>query len=98
MHDEHYDVVLLDIAMPGLDGLEFARVLSRFSQPPAIVFVTAHEEHALEAFDAGGMGYLLKPVTLERLVSTLGRVVASPGDGDERRGCDWRRSSSRSGR
>jgi DNA-binding LytR/AlgR family response regulator len=78
MHDEHYDVVLLDIAMPGLDGLEFARVLSRFSQPPAIVFVTAHEEHALEAFDAGGVGYLLKPVTLERLVSTLGRVVHRP--------------------
>lgn len=78
MHDEHYDVVLLDIAMPGLDGLEFARVLSRFSKPPAIVFVTAHEEHALEAFDAGGMGYLLKPVTLERLVSTLGRVAHRP--------------------
>jgi DNA-binding LytR/AlgR family response regulator len=78
MHDEHYDVVLLDIAMPGLDGLEFARVLNRFSQPPAIVFVTAHEEHALEAFDAGGTGYLLKPVTLERLVSTLQRVVHRP--------------------
>jgi DNA-binding LytR/AlgR family response regulator len=78
LHDEHYDVVLLDIAMPGLDGLEFARVLSRFSQPPAIVFVTAHEEHALEAFDAGGTGYLLKPVTLERLVNTLQRVVHRP--------------------
>ena len=80
MHDEHYDVVLLDIAMPGLDGLEFARVLNRFSQPPAIVFVTAHEEHALEAFDAGGTGYLLKPVTHDRLVSTLRRVVNRPPD------------------
>jgi DNA-binding LytR/AlgR family response regulator len=80
MHDEHYDVVLLDIAMPGLDGLELARVLSRFSHPPAIVFVTAHEEHALAAFDAGGMGYLLKPVTLDRLVSTLRRVVNRPPD------------------
>jgi DNA-binding LytR/AlgR family response regulator len=80
MHDEHYDVVLLDIAMPGLDGLELARVLSRFSHPPAIVFVTAHEEHALEAFDAGGMGYLLKPVTHDRLVSTLRRVVNRPPD------------------
>ena len=67
MHDERYDVVLLDIAMPGLDGLEFARVLARFSQPPAIIFVTAHEEHALEAFEVGGMGYLLKPVTHEQL-------------------------------
>jgi DNA-binding LytR/AlgR family response regulator len=80
MHDERYDVVLLDIAMPGLDGLELARVLSRFSHPPAIVFVTAHEEHALEAFDVGGMGYLLKPVTRERLVSTLQRVVNRPAD------------------
>jgi DNA-binding LytR/AlgR family response regulator len=80
MHGERYDVVLLDIAMPGLDGLELARVLGRFSNPPAIVFVTAHEEHALEAFDAGGMGYLLKPVTLERLVSTLQRVVQRAAD------------------
>jgi DNA-binding LytR/AlgR family response regulator len=76
MRDESYDVVLLDIAMPGLDGLELARVLSRFSHPPAIIFVTAHEEHALEAFDAGGMGYLLKPVAHDRLVSTLRRVVS----------------------
>jgi DNA-binding LytR/AlgR family response regulator len=75
MHTEHYDVVLLDIAMPGLDGLELARVLARFSQPPAVVFVTAHEEHALEAFDVGGIGYLLKPVTHDRLVNTLQRVV-----------------------
>jgi DNA-binding LytR/AlgR family response regulator len=80
MHGEQYDVVLLDIAMPGLDGLELARVLERFSNPPAIVFVTAHEEHALEAFDAGGMGYLLKPVTLDRLVHTLQRVAHRGAD------------------
>jgi two-component system, LytTR family, response regulator LytT len=80
VHNENYDVVLLDIAMPGLDGLELARVLERFSHPPAIVFVTAHEEHALEAFDAGGVGYLLKPVTLDRLVSTLQRVVHRSAD------------------
>ena len=80
MHEERYDVVLLDIAMPGLDGLELARVLARFSDPPAIVFVTAHEQHALEAFEVGGMGYLLKPVTHERLVTTLGRVVSRPDD------------------
>jgi two-component system, LytTR family, response regulator len=75
LHDERYDVVLLDIAMPGIDGLELARILARFSQPPAVVFVTAHEEHALAAFDAGGMGYLLKPVTLDRLTSTLHRIT-----------------------
>jgi DNA-binding LytR/AlgR family response regulator len=80
MHEERYDVVLLDIAMPGLDGLELARVLARFSDPPAIIFVTAHEEHALQAFEVGGMGYLLKPVTHERLVTTLARVVSRPAD------------------
>jgi DNA-binding LytR/AlgR family response regulator len=80
MHDERYDVVLLDIAMPGLDGLELARVLARFAHPPAIIFVTAHEQHALEAFEVGGMGYLLKPVTHERLVTTLRRVVSRPAD------------------
>jgi DNA-binding LytR/AlgR family response regulator len=83
LQDESYDVVLLDIAMPGIDGLELARVLARFSQPPAVVFVTAHEEHALAAFDAGGVGYLLKPVTLDRLVNTLRRVTTvMPADND----------------
>jgi DNA-binding LytR/AlgR family response regulator len=78
VHEETYDVVLLDIAMPGIDGLEFARVLGQFSQPPAIVFVTAHEEHALSAFDVGGVGYLLKPVSQEKLLHTLHRVVRAP--------------------
>jgi DNA-binding LytR/AlgR family response regulator len=80
VHDERYDVVLLDIAMPGLDGLELARVLARFSHPPAIVFVTAHEQHALEAFEVGGLDYLLKPVTHERLGHTLRRVIARATD------------------
>jgi DNA-binding LytR/AlgR family response regulator len=80
MHNERYDVVLLDIAMPGLDGLELARVLARFAHPPAVVFVTAHEEHALEAFEVGGLDYLLKPVTHERLVTTLRRVLARSTD------------------
>jgi DNA-binding LytR/AlgR family response regulator len=80
MYEERYDVVLLDIAMPGLDGLELARILARFSHPPAVIFVTAHEQHALEAFEVGGMGYLLKPVTHEGLVTTLRRVVTRPAD------------------
>jgi DNA-binding LytR/AlgR family response regulator len=75
LHHEPYDVVLLDIAMPGIDGLELARVVAQFSLPPAIVFVTAHEEHALAAFDVGGSGYLLKPLTQERLVTALRRVT-----------------------
>jgi DNA-binding LytR/AlgR family response regulator len=75
LHHERFDVVLLDIAMPGMDGLELARVMAQFSHPPAVVFVTAHEEHALAAFDVGGSGYLLKPVTEERLVTALRRVA-----------------------
>ncbi len=75
LHHERYDVVLLDIAMPGMDGLELARVVAQFSHPPAIVFVTAHDEHALAAFDVGGTDYLLKPVTQERLVTALRRVA-----------------------
>lgn len=78
LRDDTYDIVLLDIRMPGLDGLELARVLSRFSQPPLIVFVTAHNEHALEAFDVGAAGYLLKPVDRERLERILDRVLG-PG-------------------
>ena len=82
LHHERYDVVLLDIAMPGIDGLELARVVARFSHPPAIVFVTAHEEHALAAFDVGGSGYLLKPVTQERLTTALRRVARPRRDDD----------------
>lgn len=74
LREEAFDVVLLDIRMPGLDGLELAHVLSRFSAPPAIVFVTAHDTHALQAFEVGAAGYLLKPVDAERLEEVLRRV------------------------
>lgn len=65
------DIVLLDIQMPGLDGLETARRLASLPQPPAIIFVTAYGEYALEAFDTHAVAYLLKPVRLERLEQAL---------------------------
>lgn len=65
------DIVLLDIRMPGLDGLETARRLAGLDQPPAIIFVTAYGDHALEAFEAHAVAYLLKPVRLERLEQGL---------------------------
>ncbi|MCB1776112.1 MAG: response regulator transcription factor [Candidatus Competibacteraceae bacterium] len=65
------DVVLLDIQMPGLDGIETARRLAAMEQPPAVVFITAHGDYALEAFDAQAVAYLLKPVRLERLEQAL---------------------------
>lgn len=68
------DIVLLDIQMPGLNGLETARQLAELEQPPAVVFTTAHGEHALEAFDAHAVAYLLKPVRLERLEQALARA------------------------
>ncbi len=80
LRDRSFDVVVLDIAMPGLGGIELASVLAQFSEPPAIVFVTAHEEHALEAFDVGAAGYLLKPLDEQRLQQVLRRVVP-PGAG-----------------
>jgi two-component system response regulator AlgR len=68
------DVVLLDIRMPLMDGLEAARHLSEFELPPALIFCTAYDEHALAAFDAGAVDYLVKPVRLERLRGALERA------------------------
>ncbi|MEV7429791.1 LytTR family DNA-binding domain-containing protein [Nocardioides sp. NPDC092400] len=75
------DVVFLDVQMPGLTGLELAQVLSRFRTPPAIVFVTAHEEHAVEAFDVRAVDYVLKPVRADRLAEAVRRVVEATAGG-----------------
>jgi two-component system response regulator AlgR len=74
------DVVLLDIRMPGMDGIEAARHLNALEEPPAVIFVTAHDEHALAAFEAQALGYLLKPVRQEKLARAIQRAarVASP--------------------
>lgn len=65
------DIVLLDIRMPAMDGLECARHLSLLPQPPAIIFTTAYDEYALQAFDLNAIDYLLKPIKLERLQQAL---------------------------
>jgi DNA-binding LytR/AlgR family response regulator len=75
LHDLEVDAVFLDIQMPGLTGLELAQVLARFKTPPPIVFVTAHEEHAVEAFDLRAVDYVLKPVREERLAEAVRRVL-----------------------
>ncbi|CAM03995.1 LytTR family two component transcriptional regulator [Saccharopolyspora erythraea NRRL 2338] len=69
-----FDAVFLDISMPGLDGLELATLLARLADPPAIVFVTAYDRHAVTAYDIGAVDYLLKPVRVERLAAALERV------------------------
>jgi len=82
------DGVFLDIRMPGLTGLDLARLLGRFATPVPVVFVTAHDDSAVEAFSLRAVDYLLKPVREERLADAVGRIllaraaVAPPGARD----------------
>jgi len=86
-------LVLLDIAMPGIDGLEVARHLSAFEPRPAVVFCTAYDAHALKAFEAAAVDYLVKPVRPERLQAaierartfTAGRATPDADSGAEKR-------------
>ena len=71
---EPFDAVLLDIRMPGADGLTLAGAIAAMPQPPAVVFVTAHSEHAVQAFELEAVDYLTKPVRLERLQQALQKV------------------------
>lgn len=68
------DVVFLDIRLPGDSGLEIASALAGLDSPPQIVFVTGYDEYALPAFDVAAVDYVLKPLSEERLIKTLGRV------------------------
>ncbi|GAB6986072.1 LytR/AlgR family response regulator transcription factor [Nocardioides pyridinolyticus] len=83
LHESPVDVVFLDIQMPGLTGLELAQVLGRFRTPPQVVFVTAHEQHAVEAFDVHAVDYVLKPVRAERLAEAVRRVVGAEPRADQ---------------
>ncbi|HYE41428.1 MAG TPA: response regulator, partial [Ramlibacter sp.] len=69
-----FDAVLLDIHMPGADGLALAQVLRTLPEPPAVVFVTAYAEHAVAAFELEAVDYMTKPVRLDRLQAALVRV------------------------
>ena len=73
------DVVLVDIHMPQMSGMEFARHLSTLEHPPAVVFVTAHDQYAIEAFEVNALDYLLKPVRASRLAAALAKARASGG-------------------
>jgi two-component system response regulator AlgR len=68
------DLVLLDIHMPGADGVTLARSIAALAQPPVVVFVTAHAQHAVQAFEVDAVDYLTKPVRLERLQQALQKV------------------------
>ncbi|MBC2639682.1 MULTISPECIES: LytTR family DNA-binding domain-containing protein [unclassified Rhodococcus (in: high G+C Gram-positive bacteria)] len=75
LRDGDVDAVFLDINMPGLDGLELAGILANFASPPQVVFVTAHDDRAVAAFDLGAVDYLLKPLREERLAESVRRIV-----------------------
>lgn len=70
------DLMLLDMTMPGMDGLALARQLGKRAEPPAVIFVTAHEDFAVEAFDLEAVDYVLKPVAADRLSRAVDRAVA----------------------
>jgi DNA-binding LytR/AlgR family response regulator len=78
---DDYDAIFLDVRMPGLDGMELARVLGRFASPPAIVFVSAHRDTAVDAFELGVLDFLVKPVGRGRLERALAKVAGSQGSG-----------------
>ncbi|HET7691157.1 MAG TPA: LytTR family DNA-binding domain-containing protein [Nocardioidaceae bacterium] len=77
LQEEQVDAVFSDIRMPGLTGLELAKVLSRFASAPPVVFVTAHDEHAVDAFELHVVDYVLKPVREDRLAEAVRRIVTS---------------------
>lgn len=85
LHEMPVDVVFLDISMPGLSGVDLAKVLTQFKDPPPVVFVTAHEQHAVDAFELNAVDYVLKPVRAERLAEAIRRVVDGPARPAERR-------------
>ncbi|GAA5195490.1 LytTR family DNA-binding domain-containing protein [Arthrobacter gyeryongensis] len=83
LESESVDAVFLDIHMPALSGLDIARAISRSPRPPAVVFVTADEDCALEAFELAAVDYLLKPVRAERLARSISRISELIKDGSK---------------
>jgi DNA-binding LytR/AlgR family response regulator len=79
--ERRFDALFLDVRMPGLDGLELARLLGQFAEPPAVVFVSAHEDGAVGAFELElhALDYLMKPVSRVRIGQALDRVLAGRG-------------------
>lgn len=84
LDERDVDVVFSDISMPGLDGMALARVISRFAVRPQVVFVTAHEAHAVDAFALDVTDYVMKPVRDDRLAEAVRRVVEQRERGSDR--------------
>lgn len=78
LREQPVDVVLADIRMPGMDGIELASHLGRLEKPPAVIFTTAYDNYAVQAFDLNAIDYLLKPVRAQRLLAALQKVPGAP--------------------
>ena len=78
LNREKIDIVLLDIRMPEMDGLEAARHMAGMADPPAIIFTTAFDSYAIKAFEVNAIDYLLKPIRVERLLVALNKTRAAP--------------------
>jgi two-component system, LytTR family, response regulator AlgR len=78
LNRESVDIVLLDIRMPEMDGIETARHIAGMENPPAIIFTTAFDSYAIKAFELNAIDYLLKPIRVERLLAALGKTRAAP--------------------
>jgi DNA-binding LytR/AlgR family response regulator len=82
LSDAPVDAIFCDIKMPGLDGMELARIVSRFAERPKIVFVTAYDDHAVDAFELQATDYVMKPVRASRVAEAVRRVVSSGAGGE----------------
>jgi DNA-binding LytR/AlgR family response regulator len=82
LSERSFDAVLVDVRMPGLDGVELARVVRRFSSPPALIFVSAYETAAVDAFELEAIDYLMKPVSRARIEQALERVGGAGDDAE----------------
>ena len=82
LREQTVDVVLADIRMPGMDGIELASHLGRLEKPPAVIFTTAYDNYAVQAFDLNAVDYLLKPVRAQRLLAALQKVSVHRADAD----------------
>jgi two-component system, LytTR family, response regulator AlgR len=78
LNREKVDIVLLDIRMPEMDGLEAARHIAGMEQRPSIIFTTAFDAYAIKAFEVNAIDYLLKPIRVERLLTALGKTRSAP--------------------
>jgi DNA-binding LytR/AlgR family response regulator len=97
LQDEAFDVIFLDIQMPGMNGLKAVRIINQLDNPPKIVFVTAYDEHATKAFELDVVDYLVKPFNSKRLSQAVTKVLRALNTGDPRSQSEFNKAKSSGG-